>query len=138
MARSITVKVATPKVINALETKLAQIKSDYANQEQFEADFQIELKAWNKALSDFALANIEKATNFRTNYRQWNNSLNIDFDVDTKGKDFPAQPERKFEQINQYAYREMVEEITNALSILRMTDEETVNASTMKSIAKYL
>jgi len=32
----------------------------------------------------------------------------------------------------------MVEEINNALNILKMTDEETVNASTMKSIAKYL
>ena len=138
MARSITVKVATPKVINALETKLATIKSDYANQDKLEAEFQLELKAWNKSLSEYALANIDRATNLRTNYRSWNNSLNIDFDVDTKGTDFPAQPERKFEQINQYAYKEMVEEIQNALSILRMTDEETVNASTMKSIAKYL
>ena len=62
----------------------------------------------------------------------------ITFDVDTKGKDFPAQPERDFEQIHRHSYNEMVQEITNALSILRMTDEETVNASTMKSIAKYL
>ena len=138
MARSITVKVATPKVINALETKLAQIKSDYANQDQLETKFQEDLKAWNKALTEYALANIDKAENFRTNYRSWNYSLNIDFDVNTQGKSFPAQPERNFEQISHYAHKEMVEEITNALSILRMTDEETVNASTMKSIAKYL
>jgi len=137
-SRSITVKVATPKVINALETKLAKINNDYTNQEQLEAEFQTELKAWNKALLDYAVSKFDTATNIRTNYRTWNNSLNIDFDVDTKGADFPAQPERNFEQISQYAYREMVEEITNALSILRMTDEQTVNASTMKSIAKYL
>lgn len=138
MARAITVKVATPKVINALQTKLDKIKNDYTNQEQLEAEYQAELSAWNKALTDYALANIETATNFRTNYRQWSNSLNIDFDVDTKGTDFPKQPERNFEQISYYVYKEMVEEITNALSILSMTDEEYVNASTMKSIAKYL
>jgi len=137
-SRSITVKVATSKVIAALETKLAQIQNDFVNQDQLEAKFQQDLRAWNKALTEYALANIDKAENFRTSYRSWSNSLNIDFDVDTKGADFPAQPERNFEQISQYAYREMVEEITNALSILRMTDEQTVNASTMKSIAKYL
>ena len=137
-SRSITVKVATSKVIAALETKLAQIQNDFVNQDQLEAKFQQDLRAWNKALTEYALANIDKAENFRTSYRSWSNSLNIDFDVDTKGKDFPAQPERDFEQIHRHSYNEMVQEITNALSILRMTDEETVNASTMKSIAKYL
>jgi len=137
-SRSITVKVATTKVIAALETKLAQIQNYFVNQDQLEAKFQQDLRAWNKALTEYALANIDKAENFRTSYRSWSNSLNIDFDVDTKGKDFPAQPEREFEQIHRHSYNEMVQEITNALSILRMTDEETVNASTMKSIAKYL
>jgi len=137
-SRSITVKVATPKVIAALEAKLAQIQNDFVNQYQLEEKFQQDLRAWNKDLTEYALANIDKAENFRTSYRSWSNSLNIDFDVDTKGKDFPAQPEREFEQIHRHSYNEMVQEITNALSILRMTDEETVNASTMKSIAKYL
>jgi hypothetical protein len=40
--------------------------------------------------------------------------------------------------MHDHTYRETVEEINNALSILRMTDEETVNASTMKQIARYL
>ena len=137
-SRSITVKVATPKVIAALEAKLAQIQNDFVNQYQLEEKFQQDLRAWNKDLTEYALANIDKAENFRTSYRSWSNSLNIDFDVDTKGKDFPAQPERDFEQIHRHSYNEMVQEITNALSILKMTDEETVNASTMKSIAKYL
>ena len=137
-SRSITVKVATTKVIAALETKLAQIQNDFVNQYELEEKFQQNLRAWNKALTEYALANIDKAENFRTSYRTWNNSINIDFDVDTKGTDFPAQPERNFEQIHRHSYNEMVQEITNALSILKMTDEETVNASTMKSIAKYL
>jgi hypothetical protein len=138
MARAITVKVATPKVINALQAKLDKINSDYTNQEQFEAEFRTELEAWNNSLLEYAKSKLDTATNLRTNYRAWNNSLNVDFDVDTRGVDFPAEPKRNFEQIAQYEYKEAVEEITNALSILKMTDEETVNASTMKSIAKYL
>ena len=138
MAKAISVKVATPKVIAALETKLETIKTTKENEKQLEAAFQEELKAWNKALFDYALSKFYSATNIRTNYRSWSNSLNIDFDVDTQGKDFPAQPTRQFEQLHDHNYREIVDEIENAIRILKMTDEETVNASTFKSIAQYL
>ena len=138
MSRAITVKVATPKVIKALEIKLATIKTDYANQEKNEAKYQKDFEKYRKALADYAIANIKKATNIRTNHRSWNNSLNIDFDVDTQGANFPAEPQREFEQLHAHTYKEIVEDISNALTILKMTDEETVNASTMKQIARYL
>jgi hypothetical protein len=138
MSRAITVKVATPKVIKALETKLATIKKDYAEQGANEAKYEKARDKWRKEVQDFAIANIKKAENFRTNYRSWNNSLNVDFDLIVKESDFPKEPERDFTVMHQHSYNEIVEDITNALTILKMTDEETVNASTMKQIAKYL
>jgi len=138
MSRAITVKVATPKVIKALETKLATIKKDYAEQGANEAKYEKARKAWQKEVQDFAIANIKKAENLRTAYRSWNNSLNIDFDLTVSEKDLPTEPQRDFEQMHGHQYKEIVEDITNALTILKMTDEETVNASTMKQIAKYL
>jgi predicted nucleic acid-binding protein len=138
MSRAITVKVATPKVIKALETKLATIKKDYAEQGANEAKFQKAQEKWRKELQQYALDNIKKAENFRTNYRQWNNTLNIDFDLTVAEKDLPKEPERDYTVMHQHSYNEIVEDITNALTILKMTDEETVNASTMKQIAKYL
>ena len=138
MTRAITVKVATPKVIKALETRLATLEKDYASQEAKEAKYQKALEAWRKEIGKWAIANFSKAENLRTNYRNWNNTLNVDFDIITKEGNFPAEPEQDFEQIHQHSYREMKEDITNALTILKMTDEETVNASTMKQIAKYL
>jgi hypothetical protein len=138
MSRAITVKVATPKVIKALETKLAQVKKDYAEQGANEAKYEKARKVWQKEVQDYAIANIKKAENFRTSYRSWNNSLNIDFDLTVSEKDLPAEPQREFTTIHQHTFNEMVEDITNALTILKMTDEETVNASTMKQIARYL
>ena len=88
MSRAITVKVATPKVIKALETKLATIKKDYAEQAQNEAKFEKASEKWKKEVLDFALANVKLATNVRSNYRSWADSVNIDFDISTKGKDF--------------------------------------------------
>jgi DNA-binding GntR family transcriptional regulator len=138
MSRAITVKVATPKVIKALENRLAELEKNYASQEANEAKYQKAHKAWQKAIGEFAIKNFAKSENLRTNYRSWSNTLNVDFDIITKDTDFPTEPERDFEQIHQHNYREIKEDITNALTILKMTDEETVNASTMKQIAKYL
>ena len=138
MSRAITVKVATPKVIKALEGRLAQLEKDYATQGANEAKFQKAQEAWRKEIGKWAIANFSKAENLRTNYRSWNNTLNVDFDIITKEGNFPAEPEKDFEVIHSHTYKEMKEDISNALTILKMTDEETVNASTMKQIAKYL
>jgi predicted nucleic acid-binding protein len=138
MSRAITVKVATPKVIKALETKLATLKTDKENEASNEAKFQKAMEKWRKEIGKYAIANFAKAENLRTNYRSWNKTLNVDFDLTATEGDFPAEPQRDFTTIHDHTYREMVEEINNALNILKMTDEETVNASTMKQIARYL
>ena len=138
MSRQITVKVATAKVIKALENRLAELEKNYASQEANEAKFQKKTEAWRKEIGKWAIANFSKAENLRTNYRSWNKTLNVDFDIIVSEKEFPVEPEKDYETIHQHTYREMKEDITNALTILKMTDEETVNASTMKQIAKYL
>jgi hypothetical protein len=136
--KAIQVKIATAKVIKALETKLAQLEKDYTSQEAKEAKYQKAVEAWKKEIGKWAIANFSKAENLRTNYRQWNNNLNVDFDIVVKQGDFPAEPEKDFEQIHQHTYREMKDEMENAIRILKMTDEETVNASTYNAIARYL
>lgn len=138
MNRGITVKLPTHKVITALETKLAKVEEDYANQEANEAEYNKAYDIWQKELTAFAINNVKNATNFRTNYREWNSTLNIDYDVIVDVIDLPVCPERKHNTMSHHSYKDIVEDITNALSILRMTDETTVNASTMKQIAKYL
>lgn len=138
MSRAITVKVATPKVIKALETRLAQLEKDYATQGANEAKYQKAQEKWRKEIGKWAIDNFSKAENLRTNYRSWNKTLNVDFDITVSSSEFPAEPEKDFEVIHTHTYKEMKEDITNALTILKMTDEETVNASTMKQIAKYL
>jgi hypothetical protein len=140
MARSkpISVKIATTKVIKALEAKLEQIKSDYAKQDENEAKFQKSLEKWRKEVAKFATANISKAENLRTNYRSWNKTLNVDFDLTCSEGEFPTEPQREFEQIHSHSYNEMKEELENAIRILKMTDEEVVSTSTYNAIARYL
>jgi hypothetical protein len=136
--KAISVKIATPKVIKALEASLAKLEADYSSQEANEAKYEKARKAWQKELSDYAVANIKKAENFRTSYRAWNNTLNIDYDLTVAEKDLPKEPERNFVVMHQHTYTEQKQEIENAIRILKMTDEEVVNTSTYNAVARYL
>jgi len=140
MARSkpISVKIATAKVIKALETRLAKLEADYTKQDENEAKFQKKLDAWKKEIGKWAIGQFSKAENLRTNYRSWNKTLNVDFDLTVSEGDFPAEPEKDFEIIHAHTYREQKEEMENAIRILKMTDEETVSTSTYNAIARYL
>jgi len=136
--KAIQVKIPTAKVIKALETRLAKLEADYTKQDENEAKFQKKLEAWKKDIGKWAIANFSKSQDLRTNYRQWNKTLNVDFDIVVSEKDFPAEPVKDYEQIHQHSYREMKDEMENAIRILKMTDEETVSASTYNAIARYL
>ena len=138
MSRQITVKVATTKVIKALEATLAKLEKDYTSQEANEAKYQKAYEKWQKEIGKWAIDRFAKAENIRTNYRSWSNTLNIDFDLTTKETDFPAEPVKDYEVLHQHSYREMKNEIENAIRILKMTDEETVNTSTYNAVAQYL
>jgi hypothetical protein len=140
MARSkaINVKIATVKIITALESALAKLEKDYAAQTSNEAKYQKKVEAWKKEIGKFAIANFTKAENLRTNYRSWNNQLNVDFDLVVKEGEFPAEPEKDFDVIHSSTYRESKKELENAIRILKMTDEETVNTSTYNAVAEYL
>ncbi len=136
--KAISVKIATPKVIKALETKLAEIEANYKKQDENEAKYQKLITKWNKDMVKFALDNVAKAENVRTNYRSWNSMLNVDFDLKCDEKDFPKMPERDFETLHVHTYKATKEEIENAIRILKMTDEEVVSTSTYNAIAQYL
>ena len=135
--KSINVKIATTKVITALETKLAQLKKDKANQKINEEKLLKATEKWNKEVAKLALAQISKATELSANVR-WNGEINVDFNLPKGCVELPEMPEKDFESFNDWQYKEMVDEIENAIRILKMTDEEVVSTSTYNTIARYL
>ena len=136
--KAIQVKIPTAKIITALEAKLAKTKADFSKQDEYEAQYKLAKEAWQKALGAWAIENFSKAQDLRTNYRNWNKTLNVDFDIVVDEKEFPQEPEKDYNEIHRHTYNEMCEEIENAIRILKMTDEETVNTSTYNAIARYL
>jgi hypothetical protein len=135
--KSISVKIATTKVIKALENKLAQLKKDKANQKVNEEKYSKAMEKYNKEIAKIALANITKANDLSAHTR-YNGELNVSFSIPKGSLDLPAEPEKDFETFHDWQYKEMVEEIENAIRILKMTDEEVVSTSTYNAIARYL
>ena len=133
MARSISVKVSTAKVIKELETKLSDSAKAIASNEKKRKDYEKVEKAWAKEVADLAIKNISKAE-VRAN-ENWRGDISVDFNLPAKTFTLPAKPELELErELGRYE----VEEIENAIRILKMTDEEVVNATTFKTIAQYL
>jgi hypothetical protein len=137
-SKPISVKIATAKVIKALEERLTQFKKDYLAQEALEKKYNKEHEAYKKELIEYALANAKLAQNFRTSYRNYSKCLNIDFDITVDESKLPKEPERNYTIIHASEYAETVNEIENAVRILKMTDEEVVSTSTYNAIARYL
>jgi len=133
-----TVKIETAVVIEALQQALNKLHAEYAMQNSLEEAYQKECEAWKKEMIAFAIKNIDKATNFRSNYREWKDELNVDYDIVVPKGSVPESPSRQHDTINAREYRDTVENISKELRMLRMTKDEYVTASSLKSVGQYL
>jgi len=133
MARSMSVKVSTAKVIKALENKIKSGQEAIANNEKKRKDYEKVEKAWAKEVGELAMKQIAKAEVHAS--ENWRNEVSVQFQFASGVLKFPEKPSLELErELGRYE----VEEIENAIRILKMTDEEVVNATTFKSIAQYL
>ena len=135
--KAINVKIATIKVIKALETKLAQIQKDKESQKSNEAKFEKLQEKYNKEVAKLALDKIAKAIDLSAHTR-YNGEIQVSFSLPKGSIELPDEPKKDYNSIHEWQYREQKEEIENAIRILKMTDEEVVSTSTYNAIARYL
>lgn len=137
MAKALSIKVPTAKVIKSLEATLADLEQKNAQQEQQDKAYEEARQKWFKDIAKLCMAHFSKAKDIRTNQR-WNGEVNVDFNIPAGEVTLPDEPKRPDTIIHSHIYSDSKENITNALNILKMSEELYVNASTMKSISKYL
>ena len=88
---------------------------------------------WAKQVAELIIKNISKAEVSAD--ENWRGEVNVRFTIPANLITIPKKPELDLEQeLGRYE----VSEIENAIRILKMTDEEVVNATTFKTIAQYL
>ena len=135
---SMNIKVPTKRVITSLEERLENIKTTKASEKINAEKYEATRAKWIKEITKLCIANFSKGENVRVSVR-YDGKVNIDFDLSAPTtNNFPEEPKRDYETIADYLYQQQVEEISNAIRILKMTDEETVSAATFKSVSKYL
>jgi hypothetical protein len=131
MTKALTVKVPVTKVIEALENKIAENQKIVDENEKIEREYPELLKKHSeqvlKSLKD--LLTIEDI-----NYYSWRQTLSVTYKI-SKEVSIPDAPRK---ETNRCLAHHELEEITNAIRILKMTEEEFVSTSTMKAIASYL
>jgi hypothetical protein len=135
--KAISVKIATTKVIKALEGALDKLNKDYASQEANEAKFKKAQEKWNKEVGKLAMSVINKAEELST-HKRYDGVIRVSFDLPAGSITLPDEPQKDYVSIHEWQYRENKEEIENAIRILKMTDEEVVSTSTYNAISRYL
>ncbi len=149
---SVSVKIPTHKVIAMLEEKIATLHEEIANYPQAKADYADAKKAHEAslvALTIDALTNKPKliGENYDSpirvsthSYGRSNPSVSITIDADALG--FPKAPEEPKNPNDTICVgREWVAPLVvleNTLKTLRMTEQETINASTYANVMRLL
>ena len=142
MTKPISIKVKVSSLISALEKSLAERKKRYETQEQEEAKFEKATEAYNLSVLKLIKAgkgNIEEASRNHWHDRNNKNKGKVAFSVIVMlpAGALPNEPERP-ESYSEREYKRDMENISQAIRVLKMSEQTEVNASTYKSVAEYL
>jgi uncharacterized coiled-coil protein SlyX len=149
MARSLSVKVPTASLIALVEQKIADLETAIAEYPKAVQDYKNAVAEYNKNL--IALA-IDALTNkadligedhdsiIRVYLQSYRNSVEVQFDADALGfPKAPVSPENpNSKQHYGREYSTQLEILTKNLKVLKMTQQEEVNASTYSSVMDLL
>lgn len=150
-SKGINVKVKRIAIIKALHdrlTEMVHIQEEY--EREVEAHEKAQLK-WKKECAQITLKlldtkTIAEHTTVRKGYYNSGDKTNVIIDIMVDDNKLPVEPEGvkapfqdRWSGKNYLGnYEERVAEIKNALTILNMCEEDTINTSTYANVAKYL
>jgi hypothetical protein len=134
--KSINVKVSTAKVVKALETALANRKKQLADWDKAQENHKKQVADWEKSVIEYVKSGKAKATEV---------TQNVNWRTDTKEAriliTLPAsltQPESPDKPSELWSLNSDIEELENAIALLKMTDEEYVSTSTYRGVARLI
>jgi hypothetical protein len=148
-SKGINIKIYRTKLLTALQDKLDEVQS---NQALYEAAVKTHKDIWEdyqNKVKKIALKSIDSVTN--VNESRWQSDDNFkvySFDVKIPVSQLPEQPE---EPIPPYRggrghgrnyvsndYEDIFADMSNAIRMLKLSDEEVISTATYASVAKYL
>lgn len=150
MARAISVKIPTAKVIEMIEGKIAEITDEIATYPARKAQYQADNEAYTKSvIARIGEAIAKRGSELLTN-EDYDNAIRVNTNYQNRveltiGKDIldglekPVQPNDP-EPKNYYgrSYSTKREELEKTLRLLKMSEQETITSSAYNSVLELL
>ena len=135
--KPISVKVSTKKVLDALQKALAERQKTVADSDKAKKEYEKAVKDFQDNLSEMFRAGKGKVTSVSKSHAYRYNEDNNKYELTIE---FPAsvKPPKEPENLNDWVMKSEIEELENAIAVLKMTDEETINTSTYKGVARFI
>lgn len=144
MARTLSVKIPTAKLIADVEASIAKIDADVANYAEAQKEYKVASKQYEtdfiahaiKALSNPENIGTDQNSPIRISANYYRSGVSVEFDVDLLN--FPKKPEEpKHPNPKEHFGREYVSRkdlLEKNLRILKMTSQEEVSASSYSAV----
>jgi len=149
--KAINVKVARTKVIKALEVKVQEMQNAQMNFDLAYAKFESDYADWKSKVAQIAYSHLDSVSDKSKTIsvrNAWHNDdkTRVDVEVEIDKTLLPAEPESPKNPFQTSGYgrnyiggfEDRLAEITNAIRVLSMSDEEVVSTSTYQSVSRYL
>lgn len=134
MSQTINVKIPRLKVIQALKDALEKLEIKWKEQPE-------KVKAYDKKLSSFYEKLMKSCTKenriWHVSNNTWEKHIEICFRHRFE-KDKIEIPKKDFEEISSGNYDQVKKELTNAIILLELCEQEFISTSTYSQIARLL
>lgn len=150
MSKGISVKVARVKVLEALMSKLDDMEYEQAQYDIALKQYEEDTVKWKDAVAQIAFANFDISSANKKNVavRNWSgdDTTRVEVEVYVDNNKLPNEPQRPKNPFESRGhgrnyiggFDDRKADILNAIRILQLSDEDTVNTATYASVAKYL
>ena len=148
-SKGINVKIYRTKLLTALQDKLDEVQS---NQALYEAAVKTHKDNWEdyqNEVKKVALKNVDSVTNVSESRWQSDDNFKVySLDIKIPVSQLPQQPEEPtppYKGGRGYGrnyvsndYDDIVADMSNAIRMLKLSDEEVISTATYASVSKYL
>ena len=132
MARAVSVKIPTSKVIEMIENKLAEMKQTAKDYPKLVEQYEKDLLSVSNKIVKIVKDNLGKdGVLFYNNYSGASVSVGKSL---LDGIEFPTKPEDP----ENWSAKQNKEQLEKTLKLLRLTEQESVSASTYNSVLDLL
>ncbi len=148
MAKSLAVKIPTASLIAEVEAQIAKVEQDIEQYAEKRKQYEADVRQYDKdviahaikVLSDPSNIGTDSNSLIRVTNSHYRNGVSVEFDTDAlsfpKRPEEPSRPNEKTYYGRDYTTR--LDLLKKNLKVLKMTNQEEVNASTYNSVMELL